>query len=382
MRSFKYHHPALLKSARLSGLTVCFLAISFFASFGAYAQETLDPFAPPPNTELDDESGQDNSSPAASSDINPFAPPPGLNIDGQQQNSGDLLPPGPGFDFADDTFDFEKSPEQIEAETRKEAFDAALQGLLPLRPEEIRTLLERFDRTQESVQIPIYPNPKPEVTVQNVPLDPGQPPVSVKVAYGHVTTINILDTTGAPWPIEDISWAGDFEVVEAASGSSSHILRISPQSEFAFGNMSLRLVSLDTPVVITLETSREIVHYRFDAVIPQIGPLGKVPLIEAGVSITAGDKDLTSILEGIVPQGAERLEVAGVDSRTSAYAFNGMTVLRTPFTLLSPAWQSSVSSADGTRVYAFQETPVVLLSERGKTIRAYLSSRGDILDDQ
>ncbi len=44
---------------------------------------------------------------------------------------------------------------------RSQAFDAALQGLLPLRPEEIRKLLERFDRTQESVELPVYPPPRP-----------------------------------------------------------------------------------------------------------------------------------------------------------------------------------------------------------------------------
>ncbi len=314
----------------------------------------------------------------------PFAPPPGLNtINDNPQNSGDLLPPGPpGLNFDDTEFDFEKSPEEIETETRKEAFDAALQGLLPLRPEEIRALLERFDRTQESVQIPVYPNPKPEVAVQTVPLDPGSLPVSVKVAYGHVTTINILDSSGSPWPIQDITWAGDFEVIESGSENGSHIIRISPQSEFAFGNMSLRLLALDTPIVLTLETSREIVHYRFDAIIPEIGPFGKTPFIQTRVSITAGDKNLTSILEGIVPLDAERLNVSGVDNRTSAYKLDGMTILRTPFTLLSPAWESSVSSADGTRVYALQETPVVLLSERGKTLRARISSRGDVLNEQ
>ena len=326
----------------------------------------------------------------AQDDSGPFAPPPGLNAGNYNANEdnqdtmqdGDLLPPGPGYAFEDESFDFEKSPEELEAETRQEAFDAALQGLLPLRPEEIRTLLERFDRTQESVQVPIYPNPKPEVTVQTIPLDPGTPPATVKVAYGNVTTINVLDSSGAPWPIQDITWAGDFEIIEAASGTTSHIIRITPQSEYAFGNMSLRLLDLETPVVLTLETSRDIVYYRFDAVIPQIGPQGRAPIIEAGVSIRAGDKDLTTILEGIVPAGAERLEVKGVDSRTSAYNYNGMTILRTPFTLLSPAWQSSVASADGTKVYAFQETPVVLLSQQGKMVRARISSRGDIFDEQ
>ena len=312
----------------------------------------------------------------------PFAAPPALEVPDSSGATDTSLPPAPGMAFeGDDVFSFEKTPEELEEETRREAFDAALNGLLPLRPEEIRTLLERFDRTQESVSIPVYPSPKPEIAVQNIPLDPGVKPVSINVSYGHITTINVLDTTGSPWPIEDIAWAGDFEIIESSSGDNGNIIRVTPQSEYAAGNMSLKLIGLQTPVILVLDTSRDMVHYRFDAVIPEIGPNGKTPIIESGITLTAGDGDMTSILEGVIPSGAERLNVAGADTRTTAYSYNGLTILRTPFSMLSPAWESSVSSADGTHVYAFRETPVVLLSERGKMIRARISSRGDILDE-
>lgn len=303
---------------------------------------------------------------SASAQTDPFAPPPSFS---------------PNSAAEDDLFSFEKTPEELEREAREEAFDAAIQGLMPLRPEEIRTLLERFDRTQESVSIPIYPNPKPVIAVQNIPLDPGVEPVSIKVSRGHVTTISILDTTGAQWPIEDIAWAGDFEIIETARADIPNLIRVTPQSDYASGNMSIKLIDLQTPIILVLETSRDMVHYRFDAVIPEIGPFGKAPIIDNGLSITAGDPDMTSVLEGVIPSSAKRLNVSGADSRTSAYSYNGMTILRTPFSLLSPAWDSSVSSADGTHVYAFQESPVVLLSENGKMLRVRISSRGDILDE-
>lgn len=349
-----YQYSKLLSSKALS--MGCFLAASVFLSPTlATAQDSTDPFAPPP-----------------------------LALPQNDESAGtDSLPDAPGLAFgADEAFSFEKTPEELEEETRKEAFDAALNGLLPLRPSEIRTLLERFDRTQESVSIPVYPGPKPEFAVQNIPLDPGVKPVSIKVSYGHITTINVLDSTGAQWPIEDIAWAGDFEIIETTAGEISNIIRVTPQSEYAAGNMSIKLLGLQTPVILVLDTSRDIVHYRFDAVIPDAGPLAKAPIIEAGVTLAAGDQDMTAILEGVVPTGAERLNVAGCDARTSAYSYNGMVFLRTPLSMLSPAWESSVSSADGTNVYAFREAPVVLLSERGKMVRARISSRGDYTDDE
>jgi intracellular multiplication protein IcmK len=80
-------------------------------------------------------------------------------------------------------------------------------------------------------------------------------------------------------------------------------------------------------------------------------------------------------LSGVTPEGADILNVAGADGRTTAYIYNGLTYVRTPLTLLSPAWSGSVSSADGMKVYALDETPVVLLSDKGRMVRAYLTAR-------
>lgn len=304
------------------------------------------------------------------------------------------LPTGPSeafsFDNSDDALGFEESAGERQEQAREDAFDAALEGLLPLRPKEIRSLLERFDRTQESVETPVYPNPKPEVVVQNISLDPGAAPAVIKLAYGHVTTVNFLDSSGAPWPVQDISWAGNFEVIEVGQtggggpdegASFTHMFRISPQSEFAYGNMSITMTALRTPVIITLETNRDVVHYRFDAVIPDYGPLAEAPLIEAGISTSAGDQDMSSILEGVIPENAQRLSVSGADGRTSAYRYNDSVYVRTPYTLLSPGWSASASSADGTRVYAINDAPVLLLSDRGRMVRAKLSDRVDILEE-
>lgn len=313
--------------------------------------------------------------------------PPSLPGDAASQQSGppSLLPAGPddNFNFNDgQNFDFEKTPEELQEEARREAYDAALQGLMPLRPAEIRELLEHFDRTQESVEVPIYPNPKPEVTVQTVSLDPGAPPATVMVAHGHVTTLNILDVTGAPWPIEDISWAGNFEVIESSASEGSHIIRISPSSEFAHGNMSIRLLTLKTPVIITLDTSRDIVHYRFDAIIPDYGPNAETPLIDNGVTLAAGDQTLSTVLEGITPDQADRLLVSGTDGRTTAYRLGDLTYIRTPHTLLSPGWSSSVASADGMHVYTINNAPVIILSDDGRMVRARLADREDLFDEQ
>jgi intracellular multiplication protein IcmK len=294
------------------------------------------------------------------------------------RNPGMTLPTGASQDYESNPFleapePPQKTQAEIEAEVRSRSFNAAINGLLPLNPGEIRKLLKRYDETQQAVEIPLYPYPKPEVAIETVSLDPGVTPPIIKAAVGQVTTLNMMDATGQPWPIQDISWAGDFQVVQPEEGS--HVLRITPLKEFAYGNISLRMLELNTPVTFTVKTQRDIVQYRFDARIPEFGPFAQEPIIEGGLSIVAGTPILNSILDGVPPEGAEKLEVSGVDGRTTAYNYNLLTYVRTPFTLLSPGWSHSVSSADGMNVYTMAEAPILLLSDHGRVVRARLSKK-------
>ena len=259
----------------------------------------------------------------------------------------------PGLDLpVDQDLDAEQSEARKQVEMRKKAFDASTQSLMPMKTDEIRKLLELYDQTQQAVQTPIYPDPKPESTFQTISLEPGAQPVILKTAVGHVTTLSIVDASGQPWPIQDISWAGNFEVLQPEPGSN--MLRITPMADFAFGNVSMRLIGLNPPVIFTLRTERKSVQVRADVQIPQLGPNGIAPPIEGQVTTTAGDSKLSTILEGVAPPSSTRLKIAGIDGRTTAYDVGGQTYVRTPYTLLSPAWDSSVRSADGMNVYAME----------------------------
>ncbi len=262
---------------------------------------------------------------------------------------------------------------------RRDAFDAAITGMFPLSPDQIKTLIGKYDETQKAVDAPPYDAPKPEISVTNISLDPGVMPPTIKTAVGNVTTLNILDATGAPWPVQDVTWAGDFEIVEPEQGG--HIIRITPMAQFARGNIVIRLLTLKTPLTLTLETSREVVQYRVDARVPEYGPFANAPLMQGGKSMVAGDATLTGLLDGVAGTGMVKLNVSGVDGRTTAYASGGQTYVRTPLTLLSPAWKSSVSSADGMNVYVLSSAPVLLLSDEGEFLRATLTEKEDLLDE-
>lgn len=273
-----------------------------------------------------------------------------------------------------------KTQEELAEEIRREAFDAAITGLFPLTPDNIRGLLKEYDKTKRAVEEPVHGIPTPRVNVETVSLDPGVAPLSLKTAVGHITTVNILDVTGAPWPVQDISWAGDFEVIEPEEGG--HVIRITPMGHSAYGNMSIRLLTLKTPITIMLKTSKDEVQYRVDARIPEYGPFAQAPLIDGGSNMVAGNALIMAVLDGTPPESAEKLAISGVDGRTTAYKISNLTYVRTPLTLLSPGWEQSVTSADGMNVYAMDETPILLLSDKGRFMRASVRPGKDLFDDE
>ena len=264
--------------------------------------------------------------------------------------------------------------EQARQQLRDRAFGSAVRGLFPLKPQEIRRFLQIYDTQQRAVNAPLRA-PEPQVSLKTISLDPGHRPLTIKMAPGHVTTLSILDITGEPWPVKDMTWAGDFEIIEPED--DGHIIRITPMSKAATGNISMQLRGLNTPVTMTLRTNRNVVQYRLDIRIPRLGPQAKTPLIKGGITTTAGNRTLSRILEGVPPSKAKQLTVQGTDSRTSAYALNGMTYVRTPLTLLSPGWRESVRSADGMHVYVLDNAPVLLLSDQGRMIRANVQQKGE-----
>lgn len=295
--------------------------------------------------------------------------------------ASDELPPGMilpvGENALNDMVKGAAEEGDAEAIMRDKAFGAAINGVMPLRPEEIRRFLEIYDETKQASTAPVYEAPKPEIAFMRISLDPGQAPLTVKLAPGNVTTVNIVDVSGQPWPIQDVSWAGNFEVLQPEAGG--HVLRITPLADFSQGNISLRLLKLNTPIILSLNTGRDVVHYRLDLQVPEYGPKANAPLIQqAAITISAGDKTLTQVLEGVPPESATKLKVEGIDGRSSAYKIDEMTYVRTPYTLLSPAWFASVKSADGMNVYALEKAPVLLLSDKGTMVRAYLREEVEI----
>lgn len=320
------------------------------------------------------------------------APPPALSKDAANSAginlpdlpSGDALnipslPPGV---FNNDPSQLEAQAEaaaakaaedeqKAEQEHNQKSFKTATQNLLPLSPDQIRSFMRQLENMQEAAQAPSSGPPIGKNKVVSLSLDPGGEPPTIKLAGGYVTTIDILDMTGAPWPILDVGIGGNFEVTPTQAGS--HVVRVAPLTRVATGNISILLKNLNTPVIFRLSAGDTNFDMRYDVQVPRLGPNAKPPLIDRGrTGPTAGDQNIMMVLENAPPSGAVKLKVAGLDDRTKAWQMNEKVFVRTPLTMLSPAWNASVTSTDGMTVYEIGNAPVLIMSDNGAMVRARL----------
>ncbi|MDD2325539.1 MAG: DotH/IcmK family type IV secretion protein [Alphaproteobacteria bacterium] len=261
--------------------------------------------------------------------------------------------------------------QKAEEDHNRKSFKRASEGLMPLSPDQIRAFMQKLESTQSASVAPSSGTPKGEVKVASLSLDPGGDPPQINLSPGFVTTIDIIDQTGEPWPIADVGVGGNFEVTPTQAGS--HVVRVVPLTRVGTGNLSILLKDLSTPIIFRLSTGGSTFHMRFDARVPQIGPNAKTPLIKyRRTGPVAGDAVISMVLENAPPKEAKRLKVGGVDARTMAWQIGGKVFVRTPLSLLSPAWNASASSSDGMTVYEIGDAPVLLMSDNGAMIRARL----------
>jgi len=123
---------------------------------------------------------------------------------------------------------------------------------------------------------------------------------------------------------------------------------------------------LNTPVMLTLIPGQKAVDYRVDLRVQGYGPHAQNMPMEEGLPPHANNV-LLHVLDGVPPQGSQRLTVSGGDAR--AWLLNDRMYVRTNLTILSPGWIGSMTSADGTHAYEMQKAPVLLVSWHGKVMQ-------------
>ncbi len=251
-----------------------------------------------------------------------------------------------------------------ETDVSQEAFSKTARQMMPLTPEQIKTLRYLFDQSQKAAASdPGDKPPKPTSSSVMVNLSPGSAPPVIRLRAGYVTSLVFLDSTGEPWPIEayDLGNPKSFNIRWDQKGNT---LMVQAVETYQAGNLAVVLKGHNTPVMITLMPGQQEVDYRVDLRLPGLGP-NAAPSIN-GMPDT-GNSQLLNFLDGVPPAGAQELMVSG--GSCQAWVSGDRLFLRTRLTVLSPSWLSTMRSPDGTNVYEMTKAPVVLASANGRVVQ-------------
>ena len=244
---------------------------------------------------------------------------------------------------------------------RDSAFVKMTNTVLPLSPGQIRALHALYVESQRASAI--YPGvpPRPTVTSILLNLSPGATPPVIRLRSGMVTSLVFVDSSGAPWPIAAID-IGNPKAYNLQWDKKSNIVFVQALSTYRSANLAIRLKKFNTPVMLSLKTGQAAVDYRVDIRVPGIGPNASSS-IATSLPGTASPL-LLNVLNGIPPRGSQTIKLRGC-AECEAWLLKRKLYLRTPYTVLSPGWISSMSSADGTHAYEMVLSPVILISKHG-----------------
>lgn len=229
--------------------------------------------------------------------------------------------------------------------------------------EDLQLTPEQFDRLKriylqrERQKASSYVSPaKPITRTLFVSLDPGVSPPALRLTRGQQTSIVFSDVSGQPWFIENVSMNrqifsdGRQGQQGAAQQQPTNVLTIEPLAPAAYGNVTVTLRGLSTPVIFVLSSAQQEVDMRVDAKVPGRNP-DAIDTIAVS-TLPSIDSALSHFLDGVPPKDARRLKVSGLEG-TEAWLYRDNLYIRAKADAQYPAYMSAARSTSGVAVYRY-----------------------------
>ena len=251
------------------------------------------------------------------------------------------------------------------------AFQNSLKAAMPLTAAQIAQLRTAINANRQAEEAPLAPA-MPRLSTINARIGVGNPP-AIAVQGGFVSTINVVDAYGRPWPIVRYSLGNPKAFTAAVAGNSAAISDLQP---YAQSNLALYLQGEATPLMVALvpgaqsDSGGGVVDYsvRIRVNTPEPGLSAPAGGMAGGADYT---NTLLSIVQGVGPAGAKHLRVVGDPARVEAWTWEGprgtRLLLRAPATVIAPAWLATMQGPGGIQAWVLPDVHVVTLSRNGRT---------------
>ncbi|EBB6726063.1 conjugal transfer protein TraN [Salmonella enterica] len=254
--------------------------------------------------------------------------------------------------------------------------DAALQYAenvtMPLSPEAIKQLRSGLDGVQRSTGMaPVTAVPR--IRSLTVNLEPGSSLPMIQVLPNYPGVVNFTDQTGAPWPIAAPPVNGNPAGFQVNYLHDTPSMSIQARRAYDTGSVTVYLKGLAVPIVISMTSGEpgnpqasQPTDSRLDLRIPRTGPSAR-PMATPRQKVGLYDNTLQAFLDGVPPKEAQRVKTQGGVPDAQAWQIGDDIYLRSRADLRD-AFDSTLSSADGTHVWKMPVTPYVTFSVQGHSV--------------
>lgn len=343
----------------------------------AQGQQPQQPQQPQQQAQGQQPQQQQQQQPQQQGDYVGQAPPNTIDL-GSVQSFGTSFPP---------PLNYNKSKEEVVAEALGMA----------LTPQQVKNLKDLFLRQEREKASPYSYTARPIVRSIPVDLSPAAQPPVVRMSYGMQTSIVFSDLSGNPWEIERVSFNHNLFSDDAPAPQQSsdqggqpnnqqpqtiqgtNILSIEPLTATSYGNVTVTLKGLHTPVIFILSTGQNEVDMRVDARLSGRSPTPVNSALRSNLNgISSGvmaniDSQTLMFLDGTPPLDAERVRTS--DPSVEAWLYNGQYIVRSRDTVLYPSYKTTARSTSGTGIFIYPD-PInqVTISRNGQPATIYLNN--------
>jgi len=260
---------------------------------------------------------------------------------------------------------------------RKEVIDESTNDLMPLNANQIHRLKMKLDAGREAAQEPVRGTVK--LMHKTIPIQIGdtQSPKTIFLSSGKVSSFTFLDIKGNPWPITDVV-VGQSKVL-SVSRPRSHIAFVSTLKFYGDFNMAFMMKGVDVPVYFHIKFNMEKADESIKVAIQNVGPNSKKETVVTENNVKLVRDSMYGFLDELpsIIEKSETLDVKGFYN--SAWYNGGKMYIRVPSgEMISPAYDSYISSATGVKVYKLDYTPILMFSDKGKIYNASIKRPNSI----
>ncbi|MFA0809412.1 DotH/IcmK family type IV secretion protein [Microbulbifer epialgicus] len=255
------------------------------------------------------------------------------------------------------------------------AFETLLEETFPTTAEQEKIWMEK---ERERINL-LFDNKEPDTITDiiSVSTKPGAKPQYIYVAPLHTSALNVIDSTGQPWPISAVISGNktDFRVSKIEDHEYLNVVRIDTTKEVGTTNINFTLADLETTISVRVRSSIEKYHPSPILQIDREGPQAK-PLPIFSVDNIDSDLLLKNIVLGVAPDNFEALETTDPD--VEAWKFDGSVYVRTSYTPSAPLPRAVHHGPNGYSAYRLSDIPVLIMtSETGYEKKVILKGRNN-----